>query len=94
MSDADVLTVGEDPDPAKRLRRAWGSEIRRVREMHGLTLDEVAERMREIGGPDYTISAQAIGMWERGETAPKWHNQGILSKALSVPRETIFREVA
>lgn len=68
-----VRTIGVEPDPAKRLRKRWGTEMRYTREqlLHW-TLDELAARMVAAG---YQITAQAISSWERGDTSPKWSNQ-------------------
>lgn len=88
---AVVRHFGEESDPAKRLKEKWGEALRAQREMLGLTLEQVAERMREGG---YHVSAAAIGMWERGETAPKWHNQMGVAKALGSTRSVLFQDVA
>lgn len=68
-----VRTVGHEPDPAKRLRKRWGAEMRYTREkLRGWSLDVLAEKMTEAG---YRVTPQAISSWERGDTAPRHHNQ-------------------
>lgn len=88
---AVVRHFGEESDPAKRLKVKWGEALRAQREALSLTLDQVAERMSEGG---CHVSAAAIGMWERGETAPKWHNQMAVAKALNTTRSVLFQDVA
>ena len=88
---AVVRHFGEESDPAKRLKQKWGEALRSQRETLGFTLDEVAERMKASG---CHVSPQAIGMWERGETAPKWHNQMAVAQALGTTRSVLFQDVA
>lgn len=83
--------MGEEADLGKRLRTKWGASIRAQRTVLELTLDQLAERMTEIG---YPVSAAAIGMWERGETAPRWEHQMAVSKALHTSRSVLFQDEA
>lgn len=82
-----MIQIGREPDPAKRLKQAWGAAIRQVREMQGLTLDEVAEAMTQAG---CRITPQAISAWERGETAPRWHHQFAVAKVLNTTHNQLF----
>lgn len=79
---ADVVTLGHEPDPAKRLRQRWGSKIAQTRALRELSRADVADR---VG-----VSEQAVGMWERGETAPRWHHQLAIADALDVPHGVLF----
>lgn len=88
---AAVRHFGEEADPAKRLKQKWGEAIRGQREALDLTLEQVAALMSEAG---YHVTAAAIGMWERGETAPKWHNQMAVAKVLGTTRSVLFQDVA
>lgn len=73
MNKPVVRTIGREADPAKRLRRKWGAEMRYTRtELCGFTLDVLAEKMDEAG---YPVTPQAISSWERGETSPRPHHQ-------------------
>lgn len=58
-----------------------------MRELKGMTLVQLAERLDTAG---YPVSPQAIGMWERGETAPRWHHQAAVARALEVPHAHLF----
>ena len=81
---SEVLRIGREPDPAKRIRQAWGKSIRQYRKLRGWSLDQMA---LEMGG---AVTAAAIGMWERGETAPRWHHQALVAKTLQVPHSVLF----
>ena len=83
----NVRVLGREADPAKRLREAWGAAIRDQRTFLRLSLDEVAEAMEADGTP---VTAAAIGMWERGETAPRWHNQFAVARVLQTTHARLF----
>lgn len=93
MTSGDVIKMrGEQPeDPAARLRREWGERIRHRRETLGWTLAQVAEKMTDEG---CRVSGAAVGMWERGETAPRWHHQFALARVLRCEHTDIFRAEA
>lgn len=67
-----VRTFGVEPDPAKRLRKKWGAEMRETRLLLGWTQEQVADEMTKAG---YPVTSQAVSFWERGETAPRAHHQ-------------------
>lgn len=73
MSPGAVRTIGQEPDPAKRLRKKWGDEMRYTRRtLKGWTLDQLAAEMTDAG---YPVTPQAISFWERGESSPRPHHQ-------------------
>jgi transcriptional regulator with XRE-family HTH domain len=84
VTGSQVRQLGVEADAAKRLRQAWGNSIRDTRTLKGWTLDKLAQ---EMGG---IVSAAAIGMWERGVTAPRWHHQIAVAKALGIPHARLF----
>lgn len=47
---------------------SFGAMLRRERKQAGLTLEILAQQVRESG---YEVTAANIGAWERGEYAPK-----------------------
>lgn len=77
-----MVTVGREPDPAKRLRKAWGVNIAHLRELRGLTRAELAER---VG-----VTEQAVGTWERGESSPRPHLQIAVAEALDCEHGVVF----
>lgn len=88
---AVVRHFGEESDPAKRLKQKWGESLREQRKALGMTQEQVAEHLIAAG---YQITSQAVGMWERGETAPKWHHQIAVAKVLGTTRSVLFQDVA
>lgn len=83
-----MRTLGHEPDPAKRLRTKWGNEMRYTRkELRGWTLDQVAEKMAELG---YRVTPQAISQWERGQTSPRRHFQIGWCKVVGRPHHEVF----
>lgn len=86
---AEVITIGHDPDPARRLRKKQGERLRAIRSgFRHLTMQQVAERMNEIEG--ISITQQAISQWENGETTPRPHMQVAICKVLDVPPSSIW----
>lgn len=77
-----VLTLGKEPDPAKRLRKAWGNNIMQLRELRQMSRDELANA---VG-----VSSAAVGQWERGETAPRSHHQIAVADALNCEHSVVF----
>lgn len=85
---ANVIAVGYEPNPARRLRSKQGARLRDVRtKLRALTLEQVAERMEAMGVP---VTAQAISMWERGDTTPRPHMQVAVCRVLDVLPSSIF----
>lgn len=73
LVNAHFRTIGQEPDPAKRLRQRWGKEMRFTRvNLLDKTLDELAKEMTEAG---YQVTGAAISNWERGENYPRYHLQ-------------------
>ena len=91
MSPSATRTVGQEPDPAKRLRQAWGSALRETRKFNGDTIEDLRAKLEAAG---YPLTAQAISSWERGETAPRWHHQAAVAKVYGVPRHRLFSDEA
>lgn len=86
---ASVVTIGHDPDPARRLRRKQGARLREIRtKFRDLTMQQVAERMNQLDG--ISITQQAISQWENGETTPRPHMQVAICKVLDVHPSTIW----
>lgn len=83
---AALTQVGVEPDPAVRLRQLWGTNIARTRELRGLTRAQLAEQC--------DVTESAVGMWERGETAPRPHKQVLLCQVLDQPHGVLFPMVA
>lgn len=74
--------IGTEPDPAKRLRQAWGRNIASTRELRGRTRAELAVAVE--------VTEAAVGMWERGETSPRPHIQIHIARFLGVPHGVLF----
>ena len=72
----------------REFRRKCGQAIRDRRVELGLSLEDVAGRMTDVGHP---ISRAAIGMWERGETAPRLRHQLSVAAVLGVRPSDLFR---
>lgn len=85
---SQVITIGIEPDPAKRLRQKQGARIKDLRKLHGLSMDALAERMCEQDG--ITVTQQAISQWENGQTTARPHMQVALARALRVTPSNIF----
>lgn len=79
---AEIIAVGRETDPAKRLRKAWGENIARLRALRGLTRADLAQR---VG-----VTEQAVGTWERGETSPRPHLQIAVAAALDCEHGVVF----
>jgi transcriptional regulator with XRE-family HTH domain len=77
-----VRNLRDDADQA--LRRSWGTSIREHRKLREWTIDHLRD---EMGG---AVTSQAIGQWERGETAPRPHHQLLLAQAFKVPHRSLF----
>lgn len=77
-----VIKVGVEPDVAKRIRGKQGSTIRKVRELRGLTIEELAVKV--------AVSPGAVSQWECGRFTPRQHLQIKLASVLDVPWSTLF----
>lgn len=70
----------------RKLRKQWGEAILSQRLALGITQQQLAD---QIG-----VTAQAVGAWERGETAPRPHLQAEIARALGTPWSVLFRPEA
>lgn len=77
-----MSTIGREKDPAKRIRQEWGGNIARLRTLRGLTRSALAD---QVG-----VTEAAVGMWERGETAPRPHIQLAIADALDCDHGVVF----
>ena len=87
MTGTKVITAGREPDPAKRLRQKWGAEIRSRRLLFGWTLKDFADELAKHG---VEVTPAAVGMWERGETAPRPHHQAGVARTVQTPHHLLF----
>ena len=86
---ASLVTLGSEPDPAKRLRQKQGAQLRQIRsDFRKLTTREVAERMNELDG--ITITQQSISNWENGTNTPRPHLKVAICKVLDVHPSSIW----
>lgn len=65
-----------------RLRVLWGRRIAEQRQLHQMSRKALAEK---VG-----VTEQAVGAWERGESAPKPGMQAQIAKALIVSWSILF----
>lgn len=84
--NSSLTQIGTEPNPAVRLRQLWGANIKRTRELRGMTRAEL--------GDACGVTEAAVGMWERGETAPRPHLQVKASEALDTAHSVLFPMVA
>jgi transcriptional regulator with XRE-family HTH domain len=80
-----LLKDGEDVR-IRRVRRTWGRAIAAQRKAIGMTQRQLADT---VG-----VSPQAVGTWERGETAPRPHLQPEIARALGVAWSVLFQPEA
>lgn len=84
-----VTTFGTETDPARRIRKRQGAEIKRIRKMRGMSVQEFADAVEKTVG--------AVCQWELGNYSPRPAVQVRIATVLDVPWSTIFgldREVA
>lgn len=81
-----VVQIGTERDPATRLRKLWGENIKTTRELRGMSRAEL--------GDACGVTEAAVGMWERGETAPRPHLQIKAAEALNTAHSALFPMVA
>lgn len=69
---------------AERLRSSWGQAIADQRKARGWTQRKLGETMSP------SVTQQAVRQWESGQTAPRWHHQVAIARALGVPHRILF----
>lgn len=69
---------------AERLRASWGQAIADQRRARGWTQKQLGDAMSP------PVSQQAVAQWENGETAPRWHHQVAVARAMGVPHRILF----
>lgn len=77
-----VIKVGTESDTAKRIRGKQGALIRKVRQLRGLSIEELAASVNKSPG--------AVSQWENGRFTPRQDVQVAIAKALDVPWSTLF----
>lgn len=82
-----MKTYGQTADPAERLRKKQGAELRKIRKFRDLTMVEVARRMTENG---VQVTQQAISQWECGTATPRPHYRVAICRVLDVPPSMIW----
>lgn len=86
MPRKHVITVrgGEMPpdSPAVALRKKWGKDIRKYREIRGMNQAQLAAALG--------VTQQAVYYWETGKTSPKPENQAAIARVLGVPWIVLF----
>ncbi len=86
-----VITVGKEPDPAKRFRQHWGRQIALFRKMRGLTQGELVAGINRIGEPfGIHATANAVSKWEIGDSAPRPEFQVAIAQVLETKHSQIF----
>ena len=63
--------------------------LKSARAMNGASLQDLAERLKELGNP---ISKQAISKYEQGESVPNSEMIGLLSKILNVRPDYFYSD--
>ena len=77
-----VLTIGHEPDRAKRIRKSQGATIRQLRKFSLMTITDLAEATG--------VTVGAVSQWETGRYTPRQEMQVAIAKALDVPWSSIF----
>lgn len=83
MPDKTTLDTAREAS-AQRLRSSWGQAVAEQRKSRGWTQKQLADAMAP------PVSQQAVGQWENGETAPRWHHQVAIARALGIPHRILF----
>lgn len=82
-----MISIGTEPDPAKRLRREWAESLAEHMAAVGMTRKQLQHALTEHG---VEVTMQGIGCWLRGETSPRPHHQAALSRIFRVPARRLF----
>lgn len=80
------MRAGPAPSKAdawtRRQRRDWGAEIERRRVETGLSRAQLAQACE--------VTPATVGMWERGEIAPRDYQRALISRALGTHPSVLF----
>lgn len=89
MDATSVLTIGEDPDPDRRIRIAWGESLADFMASNPdvNTRKKLRLALAERG---IAVTEQAISYWLNGGTAPRPHTQAVLAGIFRVPVRRLF----
>lgn len=77
-----VTQIGTEPDRAKARRKQQGAMIRKLRQLHSLSIQEFAEQLNVTPG--------AVSQWENGRFTPRAQLQVAIARAFLVPHSAIF----
>lgn len=77
-----MVTFGKELDPATRIRKTQGREIRRIRKMRKIEIHDFAAQLGVTQG--------AVSQWETGRYTPRQHVQVKIATVLDVPWSSIF----
>lgn len=77
-----VRTFGKEVDPGKRIRKAQGKDIRELRKLKGLSIQEFAEAVGVTEG--------AVSQWELGGYSPRPHHQVRIAAIFDVTWSSLF----
>lgn len=84
---ARVIQIGNETDPAKRLRQEWAESLNEHLDASGLSRKQFRQKLEEAG---CDVSLQAISFWLRGDWSPKPHHQAAIAAVLRVPVRRLF----
>ena len=77
-----VIRMGQEADPAKRIRQRQGASIKQVRLLRDIDRATLAAT---VG-----VTVSALTQWENGVTAPRQLHQVAIALALNVPHAVLF----
>lgn len=80
----EKTALGPRSASSERLRASWGQAVALQRKALGWTQKQLGDAMAP------PVSQQAVAQWENGETAPRWHHQVAIARALGVPHRVLF----
>jgi hypothetical protein len=90
---ADVIRVGRNPDPDRRIREAWAKSLakhmteQRFRVGEPMSRKQLQHALAERG---IDVTLQAIQQWLAGATAPRPHVMVELGAIFGVPASSLF----
>lgn len=84
---AKVITIGEEPDPDKRLRKEWGDNLTGVIEAHGWTRKQFRHELEKAG---VEVSRQTVDYWCSGQWSPKPQHMAVVAQVTGVPVHVLF----